>query len=146
MFRRRRARRAVKRGRRVLETKGGYQGSGSAEEARPPRRLPSAARRLPPPHSGYRGGQVEAPNSEQPPMSDRPPPPPGRGGGSPPPTVRVEVADAQHSPHSSPSPCCWVPVFVDWAEGRQESLDFGGKEIPERVRVLLETAMGPARR
>ena len=41
---------------------------------------------------------------------------------------------------SAPSvePDCWVPTFVDWAEGRTQSLDFGGRRIPPRLRDLLE--------
>lgn len=35
---------------------------------------------------------------------------------------------------------CWVPTFVDWAEGATDTLDFEGREVPQRLRVLLETA------
>jgi hypothetical protein len=37
---------------------------------------------------------------------------------------------------------CWVPTFVRWAEGHTETLDFGGREVPERLQRLL-TALEP---
>ena len=43
-----------------------------------------------------------------------------------------------HSEHD-----CWVPVFVAWAEGETGTLDFGGREVPERVQRLL-SALEPA--
>lgn len=55
-----------------------------------------------------------------------------------PPMVRLQVEGTHHSPHAGPRACCWVPVFVDWAEGRTDTLDFQGHTVPDRVQVLLE--------
>ena len=38
---------------------------------------------------------------------------------------------------------CWVSPFVAWAEGNVETLDFGGRAVPERLQRLL-TALDPA--
>jgi hypothetical protein len=43
---------------------------------------------------------------------------------------------------STTSEQCWVPVFVDWVEGETDTLDFDGREVPERLQRLL-TALEP---
>lgn len=41
-----------------------------------------------------------------------------------------------------PDETCWIPTFVEWAEGRAETLDFHGRPVPERLQRLL-TALTP---
>ena len=37
---------------------------------------------------------------------------------------------------------CWIPTFVAWAEGQTQTLDLGGRAVPERLQRLL-TALEP---